>query len=413
MQDININEEAKYTKSNKYPVFIVLTYGDNPLGLAISKITGDKWSHVLISFNPQLNPMYTLGTRTHERKHESLFGFTYQSTKDKWYKTKYTKYAVYVMYVNKKAYDKMQERLEYFKNNEKDSEYDFPGIIAIGLNHDTEHHRKYFCSRFVAEILSQGIGMDKLPSLYRPQELSELNDISLVNAGPDLYDYDPKVTVDNINRIKRKIYNKFVYQEDNMNDANNVKNIIMEKYLEDKLSYDKYLELMEAVLDVVKTTTKLFGCPVTYKASKIDKKASKVEGDPNSVIDEAARLINTNPKIQAAIQENVLGNLLSPLGMTEGDIKEPWTNFFKVVRVEATMVGNGVPHFKCELSPKPTINKLIKQQAKNHVDHAKKFKSWILNIQAPLDVKSINDDYLNSFMSMTVMTDKWKEYKKK
>ena len=410
MQDMNINEEAKYTKANKYPVFIVLTYGDNPLGLAISKITGDKWSHVLISFNPQLNPMYTFGTRTHERGRESLFGFTYQSTKDKWYKTKYTKYAVYVMYVNKKAYDKMQERLEYFKNNEKDSEYDFLGIIAIGLNHDTEHHRKYFCSRFVAEILSQGIGMDKLPSLYRPQELSELNDISLVNAGPDLYDYDPKVTVDNINRIKRKIYNKFVYQEDNMNDANNVKNIIMEKYLEDKLSYDKYLELMEAVLDVVKTTTKLFGCPVTYKASKIDKKANKIMGSQKENIDEAARVANSNPIIQKEIQEKVLGELLGELGIKEGDIKEPWTNFFKVDRVEATLHED--VSFKCQLTPKPTVHKLIKQQAKNRVDHAVRFNSWVINIHdVPGNDKFIEAD--KSYVSMSILTDKWKNYKKK
>ena len=410
MQDMNINEEAKYTKANKYPVFIVLTYGDNPLGLAISKITGDKWSHVLISFNPQLNPMYTFGTRTHERGRESLFGFTYQSTKDKWYKTKYTKYAVYVMYVNKKAYDKMQERLEYFKNNEKDSEYDFPGIIAIGLNHDTEHHRKYFCSRFVAEILSQGIGMDKLPSLYRPQELSELNDISLVNAGPDLYDYDPKITVDNINRIKRKIYNKFVYQEDNMNDVNNVKNIIMEKYLEDKLSYDKYLELMEAVLDVVKTTTKLFGCPVTYKASKIDKKANKIMGSPKENIDKAARVANSNPIIQKEIQEKVLGELLGELGIKEGDIKEPWTNFFKVDRVEATLHED--ISFKCQLTPKPTVHKLIKQQAKNRVDHAVRFNSWVINIHdVPGNDKFIEAD--KSYVSMSILTDKWKNYKKK
>ena len=410
MQDMNINEEAKYTKANKYPVFIVLTYGDNPLGLAISKITGDKWSHVLISFNPQLNPMYTFGTRTHERGRESLFGFTYQSTKDKWYKTKYTKYAVYVMYVNKKAYDKMQERLEYFKNNEKDSEYDFPGIIAIGLNHDTEHHRKYFCSRFVAEILSQGIGMDKLPSLYRPQELSELSDISLVNAGPDLYDYDPKITVDNINRIKRKIYNKFVYQEDNMNDTNNVKNIIMEKYLEDKLSYDKYLELMEAVLDVVKTTTKLFGCPVTYKASKIDKKANKIMGSQKENIDNAARVANSNPIIQKEIQEKVLGELLGELGIKEGDIKEPWTNFFKVDRVEATLHED--ISFKCQLTPKPTVHKLIKQQAKNRVDHAVRFNSWVINIHdVPGNDKFIEAD--KSYVSMSILTDKWKNYKKK
>lgn len=249
IKDNNINEEADYSKENKYPVFIILTYGDNPLGMAISKITGDEWTHVLISFNPQLDPMHSFATRTQKSSHmQSLFGYVYQGTKDKWYKFKQTKYKVYVMYVNKSAYERMQERLNYFATHERESKYDFAGLINVAFNRDSEHHRKYFCSRFVAEILNQGVPLEKLPSLYRPQELGDLNNISLVNAGTDIYNYNPSVTIANMNRVRHKIFNKFVYQERN-NEKPSVSEIVAEKYLDDKIDSEHYSQLLEVTLN--------------------------------------------------------------------------------------------------------------------------------------------------------------------
>jgi len=221
-----INEEADYNDENRYPVFIVLTYSDNPLGMAIKHFTGDEWTHSLISFNPELSPMYSFATRTQKIKGpHSLFGYTYQGTTDDWYKHKQTKYLVYVMYVNKFAIKKMKDRVNYFSSHEKDFKYDFVGLANIARNKDSESHRKYFCSRFVAEVIGQGVPLGKLPSLYRPQELKDLNNISLVNAGTDMYMYNPKVTISNLKKVKNKIYNKFNYQEkyiekedENMND---------------------------------------------------------------------------------------------------------------------------------------------------------------------------------------------------
>ena len=209
-----INEEADYNDENRYPVFIVLTYGNNPLGMAIKHFTGDEWTHSLISFNPELSPMYSFAARTQKIKGpHSLFGYTYQGTTDNWYKHKQTKYLVYVMYVNKFAIKKMKDHVNYFTSHEKDFKYDFVGLANIARNKDSESHRKYFCSRFVAEVIGQGVPLGKLPSLYRPQELKDLNNISLVNAGTDMYMYNPKVTISNLKKVKNKIYNKFNYQE--------------------------------------------------------------------------------------------------------------------------------------------------------------------------------------------------------
>ena len=231
-------EEANYNELNRYPVFIVLTYGDNPLGVAISKVTGDEWTHVLISFNPELKPMYSFATRTQKSEHhQSLFGFVYQDTDDKWYKNKETKYAVYVMYVTRAAKMKMKDRLKYFINHERESKYDFKGLIDIWRNKDSEKHKKYFCSRFVAEIIGQGVPLEKLPSLYRPQELSNLDNISLVNAGKDMYNYKSKITVANMKRVRERKFKDRVYQTESTDD---IFPVIAESYMNGKLDDEHY-----------------------------------------------------------------------------------------------------------------------------------------------------------------------------
>jgi hypothetical protein len=242
-------EETVYDKENRYPVFIVLTYGDNPLGMAISKLTGDEWTHSLISFNPELKPMYSFATRTQKSdKPQSLFGFVYQDTKDKWYAHKETKYLVYVMYVTKEARKKMQERLDYFIKHERESKYDFAGLINIWKNKDSETHRKYFCSRFVAEILGQGVPLEKLPSLYRPQELNDLNNISLVNAGKDMYEYNPKITLKNMKRIRENNYNKRKYQSDEIASHVRIAESAADRFINGILSYDKFLDIYDELL---------------------------------------------------------------------------------------------------------------------------------------------------------------------
>ena len=50
--------------------------------------------------------------------------------------------------------------------------YDFVGLLNIWMNMSSESHTsKYFCSRFVMDIIDSGVHIDKLPSLYRPQDL--------------------------------------------------------------------------------------------------------------------------------------------------------------------------------------------------------------------------------------------------
>lgn len=100
----------------------------------------------------------------------------------------------------------MMERLRWFQDKQEYLKFDIIGLIKykFGFSSGNEMN-KWFCSRFVAELLNQGTKLERDPSLYSPQQLGdELDNISLVNSGEDLYKYDYRITEKNLKEIKNK-----------------------------------------------------------------------------------------------------------------------------------------------------------------------------------------------------------------
>lgn len=203
MQNKYISEEAYYNSMNKNPVYVVLMNGGTPLSKIISGFTGDTYTHVCISFNAKLKPLYSFGLTN-----DSTFGFAVANPRDKKAFPHIDKYAVYVMYVSNHQLYKMKKRLKWFIDNGKDLKFDFPALVSVFFQKDTENHSdKYFCSRFVAEILKMGeVDLEKKASLYRPESLLALSNISLVNWGRDIIGYNWIKTRDNERLIKQNRY---------------------------------------------------------------------------------------------------------------------------------------------------------------------------------------------------------------
>lgn len=204
VQDIfNINEntifeDAKYDDEHKYPIFILLMHTGTPLTKVIKAVTKAEYSHACISFNPGLDPMYSFGEKT--KTGESGFGFVSQNTKADFYKHHKAKYGVYVMFVSKQSRDFMKEKLEYFKKNNDKMKYDCFGLIQVFFNQATDYKNyKYFCSRFVMDIIQTGGDkLDKAASLWKPEDIKQLQNISLVNSGDDLFHYSRSKTLANM-----------------------------------------------------------------------------------------------------------------------------------------------------------------------------------------------------------------------
>lgn len=198
-----ISEEAFYDKQFKNPVYIVLMHSGTPLANVIKKATGDEFSHACIAFNSKLDPLYSFGSKGNG---EHGTGFAVNSPKDKFFDKYSAKYSVYVMYVSNKAYRSMKERLQYFIDKKDKLKYDIKGLIDIWFNNDSEDHEKWFCSRFVMEIVSKAQELSKVPSLWKPQDITNLDNISLVNRGFNFYNYDYKITERHCKDIKHHQY---------------------------------------------------------------------------------------------------------------------------------------------------------------------------------------------------------------
>lgn len=103
-----VTESAEYSEDNKYPVFIVLTHSGTPLANVIKGVTKDKFSHSMISFNPELDPMYTFGTKDGGAE----LGFSVGTPDNEFYKKMKAYFRVYVMYVSEKEIKKIKNEVK-------------------------------------------------------------------------------------------------------------------------------------------------------------------------------------------------------------------------------------------------------------------------------------------------------------
>lgn len=198
-----LEEEAIFDKNNKNPVYIVLMNGKSPLAKLILTATGDYYSHACIAFDSSLDPLYSFGSKS-KITQDGKMGLSISKPSDLSVFKQQAYYSVYVTYVTDEVYAKMKERLQYFLDNQNKLKYDFVGLLNIWVGKSSESHTtKYFCSRFVMDIIGAGTHIDKLPSLYRPQDLTNMDNITLVNRGYDLHNYDKKITDRNEKLLKK------------------------------------------------------------------------------------------------------------------------------------------------------------------------------------------------------------------
>lgn len=201
---ITIDEEAIFTKDCKNPVFIVLLSGSSLFAKGIKKVTNSEWSHAMISFNSKLDPLYSFGTKA-----DGKLGFAINNPKSKEFNIADVKYEVYVMYVTDKAKSIMKKALQVFIDNKDKLKYDFHGIVDIWVGRASDQRQtKWFCSRFVMYLISKATEIGKAPSLWKPSDITKLENISLVNRGFNFYNYDHKVTDRHLKDIRNNKYDK-------------------------------------------------------------------------------------------------------------------------------------------------------------------------------------------------------------
>lgn len=178
-----------------YPVYVMLMHSGTALANAIKTVTQSNFSHSSISFDSSMRNMYSFGRK--EDLNPLVGGFKKEDIHSKFFKDRDVPYALYVVPCTKSEIAAMKKRLDYFVRNKSKFKYDFTGLFKnyFGIADNPEY--KWFCSRFVADILNAGRPSSDPyvvePSLMQPEDFAHTTYATYVCGGM-LATYDQSYT---------------------------------------------------------------------------------------------------------------------------------------------------------------------------------------------------------------------------
>lgn len=195
-----INESAD--DRTLYPVYVLCVHTGTLLANAIKKATGSHFSHCTISFDSSLKNMYSFGRKT-KLTELSNGSFVKESIHNPPYTNEGVNYALYCIPVTGSQLAAMKKRLEYFVKNKTKFRYDFAGLFKNFFGIADNPEQRWFCSRFVADIINAGTEpgqkpMIREPSLMRPEDFLYTNFALYVTSGL-IKDYD-QILVDKVTK---------------------------------------------------------------------------------------------------------------------------------------------------------------------------------------------------------------------
>lgn len=199
-------DEAATKNQKLYPVYVVLVHSGTGVSKAIKAISHSEYSHASICFDSSLDKMYSFARK--DPRNPFIGGFRYESIGKGFYEQKEIPYAVYVVPCTESQVKKMKKRLNYFIQNQEKFTFDFTGLVTnyLGIVNNPAH--RWFCSRFVADVLNAGAPKNNPyvaePSLQDPDDFKDTDWAIYVDSGENLMKYDRKKVDRKTNQILRK-----------------------------------------------------------------------------------------------------------------------------------------------------------------------------------------------------------------
>lgn len=174
-----------------YPVYVLLSHRSaSALSNVIKTLTHSQFSHAALSFDPKLTRMYSFGRNS---PNSSKGSFRLESIKKDAYAMGEVPYSLYVVPCTAEQCKLIKKRLKYFAANKSNFTFDMAGLVKNGLGIESEPDDKWFCSRFVADVLNAGapagIKYVEHPSLMDPDDFRHTNFAQYVCGGL-ISDYD-------------------------------------------------------------------------------------------------------------------------------------------------------------------------------------------------------------------------------
>ncbi|MGF2054235.1 hypothetical protein [Vagococcus fluvialis] len=167
-------------------IFLVYSANKSLLSKAIQCYTKEAYNHVSLALDKELINTYSFGRK--KMSNPLIGGFVKEDFWDPFFFT--SECAIYSLDVSPEEYEKITSLLNYFEKNKALYKYNFIGLLALSLEYNLEREHAYFCSEFIATILTESnVGVfEKDNQFIKPQDLLSLNRLEKVYEG-QIIDY--------------------------------------------------------------------------------------------------------------------------------------------------------------------------------------------------------------------------------
>lgn len=165
-------------------IYILLTKSDTCVAKMIKLTTDDKYTHVSISFDESLQPLYSFA-RKYVNTPLPAGLKTEPFTKGFYKKYNHIPCALYELEVDDEVYDAAKSEVEQMMEEASTYQFNIIGLLLCRLNVPLHRNRHYFCSEFVSEVLvkSKALTLPKDTSLMRPNDYTKIPHLSCLFEG--------------------------------------------------------------------------------------------------------------------------------------------------------------------------------------------------------------------------------------
>ena len=162
-------------------VYILLTDTGTVFTRLIKLYTKKQYNHASICFDSELTEVYSFGRKT--ARNPFIGGFVKEDMKKGLFKR-----ANCVIYSFKTTESEIQKMKQYINEIEEQKEsyrYNFLGLFGVMFNKSLKRKKAFFCSQFVATVLSEctDVCFDKPLSLIAPNDLQKIGSLRFEYQG--------------------------------------------------------------------------------------------------------------------------------------------------------------------------------------------------------------------------------------
>lgn len=160
--------DKKYTRD----VYIVLSQTRTYPARAIRLYTHEPYAHASISFDENLEEMYSFARRGIYNPFNAGF-IREHIDKGVFKRFDSTECIIYRLMITEQQYISLRKEIEIFNNNRDTYSYNYLGLIGAAFNIPVCSKHRYFCSQFVAYVLEKsGINIfGKTYALVKPKDI--------------------------------------------------------------------------------------------------------------------------------------------------------------------------------------------------------------------------------------------------